>query len=118
MNKQTISTRFQSQAYQMVEAFIRSGFQVQEHDPIPYGYKIRLGCKVVITLYESGTILVQGNYDFDRFGSSRFQLLTRILPLSTKWKLGELRDNQYAVSLQCANKQAKQQSRGAATQRT
>lgn len=61
-----------------------SGLFIDKVNEIPYGQQLRLACGAVISVYDKGTVLVQGKF---LAGSKAISLalLKQILPLETRW---------------------------------
>lgn len=113
-----VKSKQQNAGLNLVETLLVRGYAVDTHDPIPYGYLIKLNCGLVIVTYDSGKVLVRGNFKFEAYGYPCFKAIVRLLPDQTKWALGENRDSQYARSLQSERRQAAKVNRGTAVRRT
>lgn len=77
--------------FALVESLLRNEFVVDAHDPIPYGYRIRLDCGLVISMYTSGRILVQGRTNMS-YPQGYLQALIPLLPIETNWDIKEIRN--------------------------
>ncbi len=60
MGEMRVGLHIYAKPFALVESLLRNDFVVDAHDPIPYGYRIRLDCGLVISMYRSGRTLVQG----------------------------------------------------------
>jgi hypothetical protein len=60
----------------------RNGLEVTSVRPIDHAYQIRLACGVIINVYKTGTVLVQGKLDA-RGKTHRVYLLQKLLPAGT-----------------------------------
>jgi hypothetical protein len=76
--------------FALVESLLRNEFVVDAHDPIPYGYRIRLDCGLVITMYTSGRTMVQGSTGMS-YPQGYLQALIPLLPIETSWNIKEVR---------------------------
>lgn len=77
--------------FALVESLLRNEFVVDAHDPIPYGYRIRLDCGLVISMYTSGRTLVQGRTNMS-YPQGYLQALIPLLPIETNWDIKEIRN--------------------------
>lgn len=73
MNAQTIEMQL-----------LEIGLYISKVNEIPYGQQIRLACGAVISIYDKGTVLVQGKL-LPGSKMSSLALLREILPLDTRW---------------------------------
>jgi hypothetical protein len=76
--------------FALVQSLLRNEFVVDAHDPIPYGYRIRLDCGLVITMYTSGRTMVQGSTGMS-YPQGYLQALIPLLPIETSWNIKEVR---------------------------
>ncbi len=76
--------------FALVESLLRNEFIVDAHDPIPYGYRIRLDCGLVITMYTSERTMVQGSTGMS-YPQGYLQALIPLLPIETSWNIKEVR---------------------------
>ena len=76
--------------FALVESLLRNEFVVDAHDPIPYGYRIRLDCGLVMTMYTSGRTMVQGSTHMS-YPQGYLQALIPLLPIETSWNIKEVR---------------------------
>lgn len=61
-----------------------SGLFIDKVNKIPYGQQLRLACGAVISVYDKGTVLVQGKFLTSSKAVS-LAMLKQILPLETCW---------------------------------
>lgn len=64
-------------------ALLQKGFFIQDADDIQGGERFRLGVGVTVTVYDNGTVLVQGRLK-PKY-SWALRTLARILPKATRW---------------------------------
>lgn len=67
-------------------ALFNSGLSISRINPIPFGMQLRLGCGVVINVFDSGCVFVQGKV---RHATPQLILntLKQLLPQDTRWGL-------------------------------
>jgi hypothetical protein len=71
--------------YEKILADIKADdFQVDRCDEELWCHKITLGCKLIVCVYHSGKIVVQGKYD-TRWGAESMEHLIPLLPPETVW---------------------------------
>ena len=63
-------------------------FHINKHKEEMHGYKVWLGCKLIICVYKSGKILVQGKFD-PHYGEESMRFLIPLLPPETRWMIEE-----------------------------
>lgn len=68
-------------------ALLTKNFYIESADDIQGGERFRLGVGVTITVYNNGTVLVQGRPK--RKFPWALQTLRRILPKDTRWHLSD-----------------------------
>jgi hypothetical protein len=91
MKKSTaIASQIESNAFKIIEALYRHQHYIESHDPIQSGYRIRLGCGLVITMYRTQKILVQGTLKMKRPDLYLRQLIP-LLPPHTNWQIPQVR---------------------------
>lgn len=61
------------------------GFHFDDAEDISGGERFRLGEGVAISVYDNGTVLVQGKFK-PQYRAWAYQTLRRILPKTTIWK--------------------------------
>ncbi len=61
------------------------GFHLDGAEDISGGERFHLGVGVVISVYDNGTVLVQGKFK-PKYRAWGYQTLRRILPKTTIWK--------------------------------
>ena len=66
----------------LIVDLVRSGMDVTSARPIDHAYQIRLDCGVIINVYRTGKVLVQGKLD-PRGMTERVHLLQKLLPAGT-----------------------------------
>ena len=66
-------------------ALLTKGFNIRNSDAVPSGHKLQLWVGPVITIYNNGTVLVQGVLN-PKFAWCK-RKLEGILPSETRWKL-------------------------------
>ena len=80
---------------QLLNLLRADDFHVNKHAEDPYGYKVWLGCRLIICVYKSGKIIVQGKYD-PRWGAESLEHLIPLLPPHTNWVLDEAKQEPFA----------------------
>lgn len=80
---------------ELLNALKTDDFHVNKHAVDTYGYKVWLGCRLVICVYKSGKVLVQGRYD-PEWGAESLEHLIPLLPPHTKWMLEETKQEPFA----------------------
>ncbi len=66
-------------------ALLINKFFVRNSDAVQRGHKLQLGIGPSITIYDNGTVMVQGVL-YPKYASCK-RKLERILPTNTRWKL-------------------------------
>ena len=98
MSTRLLSPRFQSKVNQLLTELINEDFYIEEHDSIAGGYRIRLGCGMVVSMYErKGKFMVQGTFDIDNYGYGTLEALIEMLPPYTNWLINEIRKPRFAI---------------------
>lgn len=90
MGEMRVGLHIYAKPFALVESLLRNEFVVDAHDPIPYGYRIRLDCGLVISMYRSGRTLVQGRTGMS-YPQGYLQALIPLLPIETSWNIKEVR---------------------------
>ena len=68
----------------LVEAeLLKRGFRVEQND-ITGGERLDLGVGAVITIYDNGTVMVQGKLN-PKYKAWALRNLKQVLPVSTRW---------------------------------
>ena len=71
--------------YEEILASIKADdFQVDRCDEELWCHKITLGCRLIVCVYHSGKIVVQGKYDA-QWGAESMEHLIPLLPPETRW---------------------------------
>lgn len=109
-NKPSTQASFSLKINQVLTDLIELDFYIEAHDPFEHGYRIRLGCGIVITLYFSGKTLVQGKLKIESGKEALLKTLVGLLPQRSKWLLGNPEDTQRAMQLQQARQRAEHQA--------
>ena len=68
---------------EMLKMLRADDFHISKRKKELYGYKVWLGCKLVICVSKSGKILVQGKFD-PHYGEESIKYWIPILPPDTK----------------------------------
>lgn len=63
-----------------------SGLFIDKVNEIPYGQQLRLACGAIISIYDKGTVLVQGKL-LSASKTELLALLRKRLPSDTRWCL-------------------------------
>jgi hypothetical protein len=71
---------------EIVAALKADDFQVDRCDEELHGHKITLGCRLIVCVYKSGKIVVQGKYDA-QWGAESLEHLIPLLPPNTMWNV-------------------------------
>lgn len=72
---------------QQLEAKLRNAeFMINQVEHYDHQSCFRLGCGAVITLFKTGTCVVQGKFIKSCKNESR-EILGKILPLKTRWQI-------------------------------
>ncbi len=72
-------------AMQVELKLLESGFHIERADDIPSGERFYLGVGAVISIYDNGTVLVQGKFK-PKYKAWAIRMLKRMLPKETIWK--------------------------------
>lgn len=72
------------QAMRIQLRLLESGFFIHRAEDIKGGERFYLGIGAVITVYDNGTVMVQGTIK-PKFKESSTKTLKRILPKTTMW---------------------------------
>ena len=72
------------QAMQIQLALLNNRFWVERAEDIKGGERFYLGVGVVISVYDNGTVLVQGRLK-PKYKTWAVKILTRLLPKNTRW---------------------------------
>jgi hypothetical protein len=109
MSTKFLSPRFQSKVNQLLTELINEDFYIEKHDLISGWYRIRLGCGMVVSMYErNGKFMVQGTFDFGNYGYGTLEALIQILPPYTNWLINEIRTPHFAAFIKSYRAESKQ----------
>jgi hypothetical protein len=64
---------------------LNNNFHIERADDIPNGERFYLGVGAVISIYDNGTVMVQGKLK-PKYKAWAIRTLKRILPATTIWK--------------------------------
>lgn len=82
-----ISETYMNPAMQIQLALLNNNFRIESADDIKGGERFRLGVGLTITVYNNGTVLVQGRLK-PKFAWT-LRPLMRILPKHTSWRMAK-----------------------------
>lgn len=63
---------------------LENSFYIDSVNEIDFGQRVRLGCGAVISIYDKGTVLVQGKLH-PQCRDESMSLLKQMLPPDTRW---------------------------------
>ena len=72
------------QAMQIELALLNNRFHIHRAEDIKGGERFHLGVGAIITVYDNGTVLVQGRFT-PKYQEWAMRTLTRLLPKHTRW---------------------------------
>jgi hypothetical protein len=71
-------------AMQIELKLLNTGFHIERAEDITNGERFYLGVGAVISIYDNGTVMVQGKLK-PKYKDSSIRTLKRILPVTTLW---------------------------------